>query len=83
MLHAAPLTEAEEIDMTRPVGIRNADLARAASNEEASRLVMSQMFFDAERRQEGRESDGRFIFRESDSDDEDDQPFYLDDNFFG
>jgi hypothetical protein len=67
MLQAAPLTEAEEIDMARPVGIRNADLARAAGNAEASRLVMSQMFFDAERR----------------SDDKDDQPFYLDDNFFG
>jgi hypothetical protein len=49
--HAHALTDAEERDLVRPPGIRNEDLARA-SGEEASRIIISQMFFDGERQKE-------------------------------
>ena len=61
-VQAPALTEYQRKDLLRPAGIRNADLAKVTDNEEASRIIMSQNYFDWEREKERRrqESDGRF-----------------------
>lgn len=56
------MTEAEQKDAARPPGIRNADLAKVTNNEEASRIIMSQMFFDSEREKERRDREGHGRF---------------------
>lgn len=59
---AEPLTDEEEKDLSRPAGLRNADIAAIADHDTAARAHLSQMFCDFDHSEPEVEDDGRFYF---------------------
>jgi hypothetical protein len=60
----AEMTDAEERDSHRPVGLRNADIAAITDHGEAARAHLSQMVYDAEHFKSEPEGRGYFYLEE-------------------